>query len=199
VSKINCSTRYRCKNAHGNASLEASQRFTAIILKRRETGGERGKKRESALKAAWERWISRNLHVRMFHARRHVPGQVPGAGKTIRRHQSLSSNKYAPSNFRKEFASRLPRRRGSRQCRRADSWISDIARGKARERAVNANCKKSKQEREREREREKERIRDAGRLKAAELPGKCSFRYHYRATSRSVTRRLSVRFFSSLS
>lgn len=60
-----------------------------------------------------------------------VPGKfsrrVFPAGKTMFRHQSLSSNKYAPSNFRKEFASRLSRCPGSRQCHRTDSWISDIA------------------------------------------------------------------------
>jgi len=92
------------------------------------------KKRESALKAALGNDGFPEISTLGCSALGGTLGQVPGAGKTIRRHQSLSSNKYAPSNFRKEFASRLPRRRGSRQCRRADSWISDIAREKARAR-----------------------------------------------------------------
>lgn len=57
-----------------------------------------------------------------------VPGEVSSEGSEMFRHQSLSSNKYAPSNFRKEFAFRLSRCRGLTTVpRHGDSWISDIA------------------------------------------------------------------------
>lgn len=56
-----------------------------------------------------------------------VREKVSRAEEAMFRHQSLSSNKYAPSNFRKEFAFRLSRCRAHDTTIVADSWISDIA------------------------------------------------------------------------